>query len=402
MPAWGGALSATLIVQIASSFAGAAIPLMGPLLTARWGLQPTDIGYVSTLISMGICWFLACGSPMLENYGPIRTLQIGLGFIGVGILFLLQPGGTAVWAGALMVGLGLAPNTPAGSQLLLRTSPPRHRSLIFSIRQAGVPLGGVVAGLLVAPIIGQYGIEKAVMTVAALVLVSIALVQPFQRTLDVEAGPKTKAWPISFLTPFFLARTMRALKTHPTLPVLTLFGMSFSLTQACVTAFTATYLVVEQGKSLSQAGAYVAVLLSSSAVARIGFGWLADRTGNGLSLLGFLSLGSACALMLLTWMTRESNVATVTGCMMLVGATTMGWNGVHMAELARVSPRDSVGEVTSGANLFGFVGSICGPLAFAALIGATGSFAWAYIGISMQLALFGAGFLIIRRAGRCI
>jgi len=31
-------------------------------------------------------------------------------------------------------------------------------------------------------------------------------------------------------------------------------------------------------------------------------------------------------------------------------------------ELARLAPDELIGEVTSGANLFGFVGSVCGPL----------------------------------------
>ena len=64
--------------------------------------------------------------------------------------------------------------------------------------------------------------------------------------------------------------------------------------------------------------------------------------------------------------------------MALVGATSMGWNGVHMAELARASPATLIGDVTSGASLFGFVGSICGPLAFAVIASKTGCTSTAY------------------------
>ena len=140
LPLWLSALSATLLVQVVSSFAAAAVPLLGPILTLRWGLAPQDIGYVSAVISAGICWFLACGGVMLGHYGPIRTLQFGLLSVAVGLAILSQPVIAVALVGALLVGLGLAPNTPAGSQILMRAAPPEHRTLVFSIKQAGVPL----------------------------------------------------------------------------------------------------------------------------------------------------------------------------------------------------------------------------------------------------------------------
>ena len=77
-------------------------------------------------------------------------------------------------------------------------------------------------------------------------------------------------------------------------------------------------------------------------------------------------------------------------CMALAGATSMGWNGVHMAELARVSPPALIGDVTSGASLFGFLGSICGPLVFAVIANRTGSFDWPFLLVAGQLAVSGA------------
>ena len=71
-------------------------------------------------------------------------------------------------------------------------------------------------------------------------------------------------------------------------------------------------------------------------------------------------------------------------------------NGVHMAELARASPPALIGEITSGARLFGFVGSICGPLAFAIVASKTGGFTWPFVLVAGQLIVFGA-FALCRR-----
>lgn len=398
LPIWGSALSATLLVQVTSSLAAAAIPLLGPVLTQRWGVPAESIGYVSAVISTGICWFLACGGPMLDHHGPIRSLQFGLVFVALGLLLLSLPFGFLGLVGALLVGLGLAPNTPAGSQVLMRTAPARHRTLVFSVKQAGVPLGGTIAGLAVAPMVLGLGFTGAVWALIAIVLLSALLVQPFQTMLDAEKGARNPAWPRLFLSPSSLARSARVLRAHPALPMLTAIGVAFSITQASVTAFTATYMVTQHGASLAQAGQYMAMLLAASTVARILFGWLADRMGGGLLLLALLALGAGSAIILLVCSSAASPWL-VFGCMALVGATSMGWNGVHMAELARVSPPALIGEVTSGASLFGFVGSICGPLVFAVLASRTGSFDWSFVLVAGQLIAFGI-FALWRQAGR--
>jgi MFS family permease len=396
LPLWGSALSATLLVQVVSSFAGAAIPLLGPLLTLRWGLAPESIGYVSAVVSTGICWFLACGNPMLDHHGPVRALQIGLAFVAAGLLLLSQPFGPIGFVGALLVGLGLAPNTPAGSQSLWRPAPADHRTLVFSIKQAGVPLGGAIAGFAVAPMVLSLGFTGAIQAMIAIVLLSALLVQPFRRSLDAEKGRQNRAWARMFLSPSSLSRSARVLSSHTSLPMLAALGVSFSITQACITAFTATYMVTRHGKTLAEAGHLVAILLVASTIARIFFGWLADRMGSGLTLLCLLALAAGATIALLIG-TAGTSPWLIYLCMALVGSTSMGWNGVHMAELARVSPPALIGDVTSSASLFGFVGSICGPLIFAAIANRTGSFDWPYLLVAGQLAMSGAFALFYLR-----
>jgi MFS family permease len=387
-PLWATALSATLIVQIMSSFASATIPLLGPIITERWGWAPEKIGYISATTSVGICWFLACGGPLLDRHGPLRTLQLGLVLIAVGLACLAQPVAWVGLVGALLVGLGVAPNTPAGSQILMRTAPAGHRTLVFSIKQAGVPLGGACAGLAVAPLLGALGFIGSILAVVLAVVFCAVLVQVFRRQLDTERGTPNDRWVRSFVSPSLLTRSVRVLAAHSSLPLLTAMGVAFSITQACVTAFTATYMVTQQGNSLAQAGLYVAVLLMASTVARIFLGWLADRLGSGLLLLSILAIAAGGSVLLLLRF-AGADAWLIYGSMALVGATCLGWNGVHMAELARLAPDELIGEVASSANLFGFVGSICGPLMFAIVASRTGSFSWPFVLVAGQLAAFG-------------
>ncbi|WP_338661956.1 MFS transporter [Pararoseomonas sp. SCSIO 73927] len=398
LPLWVSALVATLLVQTVSSFASLAVPLLGPPLMARAGLAPESIGLVSAMTSGGICWCLACGGPMLGHHGPVRTLQLGLVCMALGLLALSQPLGLLGLLGALAIGFGTGHNTPAGSQILVRAAPPRHRTLIFSIKQAGVPLGGALAGLAVAPLVLSQGLSGALWTIIGIVLLTILLVQPFRRRLDNDRAPERRGWARALLSPAAAAHSVRVLRAHPSLPLLTGLCASFSVLQSCLMAFTATYAITRHGASLAEAGRIVAVMQLASMAGRIALGGLADRMGHALRHLLLQALASALAVALLVAVGGEGAWALY-GCAALVGVTAIGWNGVHMAELARVSPLHLVSDVTSAVGLFGFVGSILGPLAFTLLVGWTGSYDLALLVMAAQLALFGlAGGVVTARA----
>lgn len=397
LPLWVSALVATLTVQTISSFATIAIPLLGPPLMARAGLPPESIGLVSAMTSAGICWCLACGGPMLGHHGPIRTLQIGLACTAFGLFVLSQPLGLLALLGALAVGFGTGPNTPAGSQILIRAAPPRHRILIFSIKQAGVPLGGALAGLVVAPLVLAQGLSMTLGAVIGATLLTILAVQPFRRRLDAERGTGQPGWARALLSPAALGRAVGTLRAHPSLPALTALGASFSVVQSCLTAFTATYVVTRHGASLAEAGKVVALMQGASMVGRIVMGWVADRMGNALRHLALQALASALAVALLVTAGGEGSWALY-GSAALVGFIAIGWNGVHIAELARVAPLHLVSDVTSAASLFGFVGSICGPLVFTLIVSWSGSYTLAFLLVAAQLAAFGlASAALLRR-----
>lgn len=395
LPIWVSALAGTLLVQTVCSFASISVPLLGPPLMARAGLAPENIGLVSAMSAAGICWFLGCGGPMLGHFGPIRTLQIGLLFMVAGLLVLSQPLGLLGFLGALAIGFGNGPNTPAGSQILIRSAPPAHRTLIFSIKQAGVPLGGALAGLVVAPLAMAHGLSVTLGFLIATLLLCCLAMEAFRATLDLEKGPRQPGWAYALIQPQAMIRCVSSLRTHPSLAMLTAIGASFSLMQACLTAFTATFVYTRHGGSLAEAGQVVAVMQAASMIGRIVLGWLADRMGHALRHLGVQAVLSAMAVTLLVSVGGEADWALY-GSAALVGFTAIGWNGVHIAELARVAPLHLVSDVTSASSLFAFVASVIGPLLFMALIGWGGSYELAFHIMAGQLACLGLICLAVR------
>lgn len=396
VPPWVSALAGTLLVQTACAFASISVPILGPPLMERAGLPSESIGVVSAFSSAGICWFLASGGPMLNHFGPIRTLQIGMACMAAGLLALSLPLGFAGLLGALAIGFGNGPNTPAGSQILIRSAPPAHRTLIFSIKQAGVPLGGALAGLVSAPFAVAHGVLATLATLTVVLLLCCLAVQPLRATLEDERREGGPGWARALVQPAEVVRCITALRSHPALPMLTAVGASYSLMQACLTAFTATFIYTRHGVSLTEAGQVVAVMLFASMCGRIVLGWLADRTGNALRHLGLQAIVSALSVAMLVEAGGQA-APILYLCAGLAGFTAIGWNGVHMAELARVAPLHLVSSVTSASSLFGFAASVCGPLIFMAVVAGGGGYEAAFHVMSVQLACFGIICLFGRR-----
>src|SRR5271163_2928213 len=87
------------------------------------------------------------------------------------------------------MGGGYGPSPPAGSRILAATAPKQHRTLIFSIKQAGAPAGGALAGLILAPIAARFGWHVALLASMAIGLTAAAAITPLRRRLDIEREP---------------------------------------------------------------------------------------------------------------------------------------------------------------------------------------------------------------------
>ncbi len=155
-PDWRSSFAAVFAMQAFAALLTLAMPVLGPPLTAAAGMAPEAVGTISSVTALGTLWFLAAGNPIIERCGAIRSLQLGalLGAAGLALALAGSPG--LILVGAFAIGAGYGPSPPAGSEILARTVPRQHRALIFSTKQAAVPAGGLLAGL-VLPLLAAYG-----------------------------------------------------------------------------------------------------------------------------------------------------------------------------------------------------------------------------------------------------
>ena len=384
-------LVATLMVQTVGVFVSQTIPVVAPVMTAELGIAPERVGNLASLNTLGAILFLLFGTPFVAALGPARMLQWGV-LVGAGAMALAASG--AVWllpVAALLMGIGYGPTGPASSRILQETAPPRHRMLIFSIKQAGAPAGGALAGLVAAPVAAIWGWQPALWLAAGIGLVAALLLAPLRGRLDVAP-----ARPVPLREAFTLRRLgapLTALRLHPVLPPLTLLAFAFAALQGSLMTFTVTWLVETEGMALAAAGTVFALMQAAGVLGRLVLGWAADRTGEAtrsLAVHGMVAAGLSAVFVLAAPGAAWGVVLLLS---FLCGFASASWNGIFLAEVARVSPPDRVAEASSGAIMLCFLGYLLAPTVFAMAVAATGGWTWPFLGACGLLALVSAAVM---------
>jgi predicted MFS family arabinose efflux permease len=371
-------LAVTLAIQALVSMALITVPVMAPVLARDLGISGALVGiYVGVVYAAAMFSSLSAGAAV-RRFGAIRVSQAGLLLCAAGIALSALGSIWAMAAGAVLVGLGYGPMTPASSHLLSRSTSADRMSLVFSIKQTGVPLGGVLAGALV-PWLLFLGWRNALLVVAAANIACIFVAQPLRRSLDDDREPDRP------LVLGSLAQPVRMVLAHPPLRLLAGCSFLFSIVQLSLTTYLVTYLHDVLAYGLVAAGLALSVSQAAGVVGRVLWGYVSDRWMGARRMLAALAaLVSVCAL--LTAALQPTLPALVVLIVLsLFGASAIGWNGVYLAEVAREAPAGQASVATGGTLAFTYLGVVMGPPAFGALSDATGSYRVGFVAVALAL-----------------
>lgn len=359
-------LFVTLAIQSLASAATIAPAVIGPVATRELGLPSGLIGFYMALVYMAAMVTSVLGGTLVSRYGAVRCSQVSLLLCAAGTLMISTGAPIIAGLGAVVMGIGYGPITPASSYLLVRTTPPERMSLVFSIKQTGVPLGGVIAALLVPQVEAVFGWRYALVAIALACLACVLLAQSVQRALDADRdAPAAFAWR-DLLKPVTLVwRT-------PALRMMAVCSFLFSTIQLAATAYMVTYLNLSLGWSLIAAGVALSATQVAGVVGRVFWGVVADRWVAPRKVLGLLAGMMALACIGMALLQPSTPVALVWVLAGIYGASGIGWNGVFLAEVARRAPPGMTGQATGGTLLFTYCGVFLGQPLFSAIAGLAG------------------------------
>ncbi|MEO8857221.1 MAG: MFS transporter [Burkholderiaceae bacterium] len=362
---------------MAVTFLSRVAPTLAPTMALHLHWTVAEIGYLSSLMALGSAIFSFAGLPLVLRAGPIRSLQVGLVVGAVGALLYVLPLSWCAVIGSLMIGLAAGPQAAAGSDVLRRHAPAGSQNLIFSIKQSGVPLAGVLAGLLLPTMALVAGLTLTFVLCATLTLAALWAMQPIERRLDADRDRKQPIHPAAILSLSNLRRPVRALARDPDLRRIAVVGGLFALGQGAWFTFLISYLVLYLNMSLAIAGVMFALMQAVSALSRPAAGWLADRL-SALTILKAMCITSTLTTVLLATLTPAWPQWALVSLVVVAGATVASWNGVQIAQVAHLARPGTLGESLNGATLLVLLASGAGPALFGLTVALGGNFRIAF------------------------
>ncbi|MCO5101690.1 MAG: MFS transporter [Burkholderiaceae bacterium] len=410
------ALFVTLGVQMLASLVLSAPSVLAPAVAPQLGFAPERVG-----LFVGVAYLMAMLSGLwsgrgVASIGAVPMSQAAMFSCAIGAFVATAGTSWLLVAAAIAIGSGYGVINPASTTLLERHSPTARRALFFSIKQTGVPLGVALAGLLMPWGLATIGWQWSIgLAAAACALLGAALFPAVRRLQKARARPADapdadwSAEPLNAPPDESAAELRReapaagpgalwSVLRDPPLRRLSLMSLAFASTQLVFVTFLVSLLNLQLSHSLAWAAGILAAAQVVSTIARIALGYAADRWIDAGALLGWLGVAMAASLVALALLQPTTSDAWVFLAAIFCAATGMGWNGVYFAELARTAAqRADVATVAGASQFFTFAGSMSGPVLFAGVIRAGGSYSLGYALFALLPAAAGVAMLRAHR-----
>ena len=385
------AFNVVFISLIGASTLMLSLGVLAPMMMASAGMPPAAYGLLAGASGLGSVWLYMANSAFTIPLGPVRALIAGVA-IGVTGAALLATGSYVLMiAGALLIGFAYATTGPAGSQILAENTPARVRNRMFSFRQAGVPLGGAIAGIVGSAIAAQYGWRIALAAIVAFLLVTSIPLLLAPRRFN---GPAERARfrPAALFALSNLRQPFVTIAAIPGLRLVALGSIGFATVQGTLNAFFVTYLANGLGYDLKLAGFLYALNQLTSVAGRVIFGLVADWVRSTRLVLCWLAAMSSASAIAIASIGADWSTPALAAVAIASGLSVATWNGLWVAEVAALSP-GRVSEATAGATFFLFATYVVIP-PIAGLVIAGFGYRAAFVMAAVCVAIGGAALAV--------
>ncbi|MEH6527072.1 MAG: MFS transporter [Sneathiella sp.] len=352
----------TLLMQTLATMAAFSAPTLAPEIARDLQVDGNLIGFfVSTVYGIGI--FSAVLSPdFIVKFGAVRVGQfVMLGVVAM--LLIAGSGGVAALAlCAFVLGSGYGATAPVSTHLLIPRTNPRVLNLVFSIRQIGVPLGGVLGALLLPVLAVSFGWRMAFYVQIIPSIILILYFQYYRTAWDADRTPTHKLFKAEGLRPLYL------LRDNPVIRLLAIASFCYAGIQLCFIGFMALHLTDETGLDLVAAGQVLALYQIAGVTSRPLWGWLADKYISPIKLLGILGLVMAAAALAAGQFSESWPIWGLLLVSMIAGATASGFTGIAYGAYAFYGGKYRTEATALGSSAM-FSGVLILPTSFGLLVG---------------------------------
>ena len=353
-----GILAAAIAAQLAVSTAQQGLPALGPILASTFNLTTSGVGLLLGTISLGTAVAVIFWGNLADRIDDRLVALIGL--VGTATCFAVAAYFKASQVAhftLIFAGIMMASPTVAMTKGLARNFV--HLGNIgfaLSTRQAAVPVGGVIGGIVLTGIAVAHGLSAALYALAGLIIIG---------GLFVIFAPAGLPEP-----PRLKAENLPPVNWRRLLPIL-IAAAFFCLTQLGIVALLTLYLSSRRGWTPTHAGQLYALMMAFVIPLRIRLGVISDRYPTQRVKFQIIIALLGATLLLLCAVLEQ--YAIVVPLLFLAGISAMGWNGLLFTTAVVAVPPERVGFTQGVLHSFIFAAGGLSPIIMSQIVE---SFSW--------------------------
>ncbi len=385
-----------LTVQVVGSLAFLAVTALTPFIKTEFGLSSSAVGLLIVALYLGYFLTLIPGGVLTDVFGERLMIGLGLGFIG---LFSIAIGtGNRSWIlgfGLFALGCGYSTIPPGTNKGVFDWFPPDQLGIGLGIKQTGVMIGGAISAALLPFLATRTDWRVAFTAVGVVSLVGLVLLLVYSRPSEAVDGQYDESTTAAEAFRSQI-RGVLELYSQTRLSPLLLVGFLFGAGQFTLMAYAVLYLTEQVALSPTVAGLLYTAMQLAGVVSRILFGYVADKwfTRRKHRLLFAIGIVAFAAYLVLVSLPPAAPLSVVAIAATLLGALSLGYNGVYLTIANELVGPEYTGFSTSIAITAVMFGALITPPVFGLLADWTNTYAVSMVLIATMTLL--GGILSIR------
>ncbi|MCU5473178.1 MFS transporter [Bacillus paranthracis] len=351
----------------------------------EYALTNMESGLLVSVVNVGPLFCMLFVGRLLDQYNEKILISISSFLLGSSLLLTnIVSGFNGLLFVLLLIGMFYSVSQPGGSKVILKWFPKENRGLAMGIRQAGIPIGGALAGVLIPFLTVQYNMTYAINSIACICIIGGVLFFVFYKEPYVQEEARKGHNKISFWMELKVVICKKEL--YP----IYITGICMISLQMVLVGHFMKFLAGEQSITSIVAGTVFSVMFFSGMIGRIALATISDVLYKGNRRIPlFIAVCASIGLMLLLVM----NIHTITSGVLysvsaLLGFFSIGWFSLFIAEVAELASEESVGITVSVALTLNQIAIIVAPVLFGYIVDEKGyAYAWLCIVVLLSISV---------------